>query len=261
MIEKNEPKLCPFFSYHMLFSLSRPDVEQQQPHTSTFNPGFTSRSISNEQQHKPKEHYIPIQRVGYVANTSSSQRSVLSRQSTNDSDTSETQTASTTTVGNQTPSLQTSNSSQPIKKSPREYIIPIAVEGGGFVTPRAGSLEPSESNNSATSSTFGRFGSRTRKISSLFNDTDDESTNSPFQRMQRHTSIGRENDTESTPSTGFTYRLRSTRPFKKLQQSDGNESGSSGEEDDEDGFEILTAENLFSTLLSRVCSIFFLVLK
>lgn len=31
-----------------------------------------------------------------------------------------------------------------------------------------------------------------------------------------------------------------------------NDSVSSGEDDDDDGFEILTAENLFSTLLSRV---------
>lgn len=92
---------------------------------------FPPRGISNEQQQtKPKEHYIPIQRVGYVSNTPSSQRSVLSRQSTNESDTSDTQTASTTTIGTQKSSLQTSNSSQPIKKSPREYIIPIAVEGG-----------------------------------------------------------------------------------------------------------------------------------
>lgn len=207
---------------------------------------------SQQSQHKPKEHYIPIQRVGYVANTSSSQRSVpLSRQSTNDSDTSDTQTASTTTMGT---SLQTSSSSQPIKKSPREYIIPIAVEGGGFVTPRAGSLEPSESNHS-TSTAFSRFSGRPRKISnisSIFNDSEDESINSPFHRMQRHTSIGRDSDNETTPSTGFTYRLRSTRPFKKLQTAEGNDSGSSGEEDDDDGFEILTAENLFSTLLSRV---------
>lgn len=94
---------------------------------------FPPRGISNEQQQqtKPKEHYIPIQRVGYVSNTSSSQRSVLSRQSTNDSDTSDTQTASTATIGTQQSPLQTSSSSQPIKKSPREYIIPIAIEGGG----------------------------------------------------------------------------------------------------------------------------------
>lgn len=215
--------------------------------------GGISEAQSTQQQQKPKEHYIPIQRVGYVANTSSSQRSALSRQSTNDSDTSDTQTtASTTTIATQ-PSLQTSNSSQPIKKSPREFIIPIAVEGGGFVTPRAGSLEPSESNHS-TSTAFSRFSGRPRKISSIFNDSEDDSINSPFHRMQRHTSTGRDSDTETNPSTGFTYRLRSARPFKKLQ-SEGNDSGSSGEEDDDDGFEILTAENLFSTLLSRVSSI------
>lgn len=43
---------------------------------------------------------------------------------------------------------------------------------------------------------------------------------------------------------------RSSRPVKKISQD--NDSQSSGEEDDDDGFEILTAENLFSTLLQRV---------
>lgn len=235
----------------------RPDVEQQtqQQYQPAISSVFAQQQQQQQPPHKPKEHYIPIQRVGYVANTSSSQRSVLSRQSTNDSDTSDTQTAASITQPTTSSLLTNSNSSQPIKKSPREFIIPIAVEGGGFVTPRAGSLEPSESSNSTTSTAFSRFGGRTRKISSLFNDSDDETINSPFHRMQRHTSIGRDSDTETTttPGTGFTYRLRSTRPFKKLQQqTDGNDSGSSGEEDDEDGFEILTAENLFSTLLSRV---------
>ena len=43
---------------------------------------------------------------------------------------------------------------------------------------------------------------------------------------------------------------RSSRPTNtKLEHAD---SLSSGEDDDDDGFEILTAENLFSTLLSRV---------
>lgn len=48
---------------------------------------------------------------------------------------------------------------------------------------------------------------------------------------------------------------RSSRPTKRstaLTQETNQESGSSGEEDDDDGFELLTAENLFSTLLSRV---------
>lgn len=223
---------------------------------SPFSPGISSinpRATSLEpQQNHPKEHYIPIQRPGggYISNTPS-ERSVgpapLSRQSTNESDdTSDTQTASTATVGKQ--SNATSSASQPIKKSPREFIIPIAVEGGGFITPRAGSLEPSESNHS-TSTTFNR---RPRKISSIFSERDSEDESSPFHRMHRHTSIGRDSDSED-PSSRFTYRLRSTRPFKNLTASEPNESASSGEEDDEDGFEILTAENLFSTLLSRVC--------
>lgn len=78
-------------------------------------------------------------------------------------------------------------------------------------------------------------------------DSEDES---PFQKLHRHTSIGRESDTEE-PRFAM-HRLRTTRPIKKMSQ-DKNDSGSSGEDDDEDGFELLTAENLFSTLLSRVC--------
>lgn len=69
--------------------------------------------------------------------------------------------------------------------------------------------------------------------------------------MHRHTSIGRDSDNED-PTSKFNFGLRSARPMKKLQSTETNDSGSSGEEDDEDGFEILTAENLFSTLLSRV---------
>lgn len=46
------------------------------------------------------------------------------------------------------------------------------------------------------------------------------------------------------------HRLRSSRPSR--QASEMVDSLSSGEDDDDDGFELLTAENLFSTLLSRV---------
>lgn len=38
-----------------------------------------------------------------------------------------------------------SPSGEPIKKSAREFIIPIAVEGKGYVTPRQRSLEPETS--------------------------------------------------------------------------------------------------------------------
>lgn len=51
---------------------------------------------------------------------------------------------------------------------------------------------------------------------------------------------------------GISLFRRTTRPIKKVA-TEQNESGSSDEEnDDEDGFEILTAEKLFSTLLQRV---------
>lgn len=51
---------------------------------------------------------------------------------------------------------------------------------------------------------------------------------------------------------GISLSRRTTRPIKKVA-TEQNESGSSDEEnDDEDGFEILTAEKLFSTLLQRV---------
>lgn len=141
-------------------------------HSTPYSPlSIHNRATSLEPQ---QEIVIPIQRPGFVSKQSSgttfrykSQKKTdksdccisifrgrfrsgsLSRQSTNDSD---------TDITSQTQSVTSSNA-QPIKKSPREFIIPIAVEGGGFVTPRAGSLEPSESN----SSSFNHIG-RPRKI-------------------------------------------------------------------------------------------------
>ena len=49
----------------------------------------------------------------------------------------------------------------------------------------------------------------------------------------------------------YIFENRSSRPAPKQKLE--NDSQSSGEDDDDDGFEILTAENLFSTLLQRVC--------
>lgn len=101
-----------------------------------------------------------------------SQRSgSLSRQSTADSDT---DSALGSTVG-----------PEPIRKSPREYIIPIAVEGGGYVTPRSGSVEP-ESKAGGTPSTANvprsRFG-RPRRMSSLLSDASEDE--SPFSSLHR----------------------------------------------------------------------------
>ncbi|XP_052738527.1 uncharacterized protein LOC112055740 isoform X2 [Bicyclus anynana] len=108
---------------------------------------------------------------------------------------------------------------EPIKKSAREFIIPIAVEGKGYVTPRQRSLEPEQMPTRLGRSTA----PRPRRISSLVSGGESEE----------------EDDTHM-------HRLRSTRAARA-------ESVSSGEEDEEDeGFHLLTADNLFSTLLHRV---------
>ncbi|XP_028175426.1 uncharacterized protein LOC114363802 isoform X2 [Ostrinia furnacalis] len=112
-----------------------------------------------------------------------------------------------------------SSPGEPIKKSAREFIIPIAVEGKGYVTPRQRSLEPEAA---STTSRVPRT-PKPRRISSLVSGGESEE----------------EDDTHM-------HRLRSTRAARA-------ESVSSGEEDEEDeGFHLLTAENLFSTLLHRV---------
>lgn len=89
------------------------------------------------QNSKPLEHIIPIKfetedkpkpkPVQRVSSTTSPKTSCsnLSRQSTVDTDSN----SSIVSLGG-----------EPIRKSPREVIIPIAVEGGGFVTPSSSAL-------------------------------------------------------------------------------------------------------------------------
>lgn len=105
-----------------------------------------------------------------------SQRSgSLSRQSTMDSDT---DSALGSTIG-----------PEPIRKSPREYIIPIAVEGGSYVTPRSSSLEPENKTGTTTSSTNPsktRFG-RPRRMGSLLSDASED--DAPFSTLHRYTFI------------------------------------------------------------------------
>ncbi|XP_043654868.1 serine/threonine-protein kinase SIK3 isoform X6 [Drosophila teissieri] len=201
---------------------------------------------------EPKEHVITIQRpptqhaYGRTSSNTTTRSGSLSRQSTVDSE-----SEGTTTATNMSQATITSTS-QPIKKSPREFIIPIAVEGGGFITPRERSVEPSESSHTTSSrSTFTRL-RPSRRIGSLLSEAGfDEG--SPFQKM-RTTSItrdgvsgGAEEEARFTP-----HRLRSSRPVKKISQDNDSQSSNEEDDDDDDGFEILTAENLFSTLLQRV---------
>ncbi|XP_055586188.1 serine-rich adhesin for platelets isoform X4 [Uranotaenia lowii] len=222
---------------------------------------FTVQQRANSLEPQGKEHTIPIQkpptyqRTAPNAQFGGAARNSLSRQSTNESNDSDVTPSQSGTQMPHVPggiSANSSGTTMPIKKSPREFIIPIAVEGGGIVTPRANSLEPSESNLTTGSTGFGsksRLG-RPRKIGSLLGEREPEEE-SAFPRLNRHTSLGRESDSEE-PRFHTMHRLRSSRPSKRGTAEPNNDSASSGEEDDDDGFEILTAENLFSTLLSRV---------
>ncbi|XP_017039876.1 LOW QUALITY PROTEIN: serine-rich adhesin for platelets [Drosophila ficusphila] len=201
---------------------------------------------------EPKEHVITIQRpptqhaYGRTSSNTTTRSGSLSRQSTVESE-----SDATTTATNMSQATITSTS-QPIKKSPREFIIPIAVEGGGFITPRERSVEPSESSHTTSSrSTFTRL-RPSRRIGSLLSEAGFEE-GSPFPKM-RTTSItregvsgGAEDEARFTP-----HRLRSSRPVKKISQDNDSQSSNEEDDDDDDGFEILTAENLFSTLLQRV---------
>ncbi|KAH8232142.1 hypothetical protein KR032_000479 [Drosophila birchii] len=203
---------------------------------------------------EPKEHVITIQRpptqhaYGRSGSNTTTRSGSLSRQSTVESE-----SDATTTVTNMSQATVTSQgTSQPIKKSPREFIIPIAVEGGGFVTPRERSVEPSESSHTTSSrSTFSRL-RPSRRISSLLSEAGfDEG--SPFQKM-RTTSITRDGGSGGAEEEArfIPHRLRSSRPVKKISQDNDSQSSNEEDDDDDDGFEILTAENLFSTLLQRV---------
>lgn len=124
-------------------------------------PGFTasvtlqSRSNSVDPQ---KEYVIPLQKPPSYQRQSSGnygQGCALSRQSTNESNDSDTTISQTLNT-----SASVSSTNQPIKKSPREFIIPIAVEGGGIVTPRASSDNIEQSESTATTNSASSFASK-----------------------------------------------------------------------------------------------------
>ena len=131
--------------------------------------------------------------------------------------------------------------------------IPIVVEGKGS-TNRVADEEQEKLDNFNTSSIQRhRWGSRKKRMSSAFSDSsmsDDEALNTPFgggqnQGLQKGFSYGKHG-----PGEGHNYTLKKTRPPFA-------ESFSSGEDDDldDDGLQQISAETLFSTLLSRVKSL------
>lgn len=134
-------------------------------------PGFTAsvtlQNRSNSVDPNQREYVVPLQKPPSYQRQGSGNYgqhtgSALSRQSTNESNDSDTTISQTLNT-----SASASSTQQPIKKSPREFIIPIAVEGGGIVTPRANDgIEQSESTattNSASSFASKRLG-RPRKL-------------------------------------------------------------------------------------------------
>ncbi|KAF6198530.1 hypothetical protein GE061_008278 [Apolygus lucorum] len=133
------------------------------------------RPSLTKQDSGPREHIIPIQIEGRdepprerferaqsekPPNISSRQTSVSSRASAS--------TASLSRQGSEcsNASMSTVTNSEPIRKSPREVIIPIAVEGGGFVTPSQTTLNKmssvSESEEDLPMRGFGLHSTRRR---------------------------------------------------------------------------------------------------
>lgn len=134
-------------------------------------------------------------------------RNTLSRQSTNDSNDSD--TTPTQSFAQSTSSA--GGEKQPIKKSPREFIIPISVEGGGVVTPKTRVVDPPDfslpsQTTGLISSGSTKRSSRPRRISSIFNEKDSEEENN-FPKFNRHTSLSRESDSEE-PRFHSMHRLR-----------------------------------------------------
>ena len=138
-----------------------------------------------------------------------------------------------------------------------EHYIPILVEGQDSFGKTGDIMEEEREktecmdNFNASSISRRRWGSRKKRMSSAFSDSsvsDDDALSTPFGGLQKYSSYGK-HGLEEPPS----YRLKKTRPPFSVERTD---SFSSGEDDfDDDGFQEMTAENLFSTLLSRVKSL------
>ena len=162
------------------------------------------------------------------------------------------------------------SSPNPVSNNRQEHHIPIHVEGKGTIINNnnnlldssaaemaAADLAETRDSFSTNSLSRRRFGSRKKRISSAYSDSSMTSAEDEAQAaaaasenpgLQKYTSIGKQ-----TKHGEPMFRLRKTRPPFAAQRSD---SFSSDEDDfDDDGFREMTAENLFSTLLTRVKSL------
>ncbi|XP_027231857.2 uncharacterized protein [Penaeus vannamei] len=152
-------------------------------------------------------------------------------------------------------------SPESLRKSRRERIIPIAVEGEGIVTPPPHIEEAAELGAARAHQAFSRtMAGRPNTLNS--GKVEGEGETGPISLtsslsgpppVSRRTPV----DHSSTPS--WQRRLSHTNSRGRGFLLDHSESFSSAgeeeEEDEDDGFQILTAESLFSTLLNRVRSL------
>ncbi len=178
------------------------------------------------------------------------------------------------------PPLASGSGANSVARKKKEHYIPITVEGRGTIMPPTPTPVEEDDERRDTfhpnSLSRQRWGSRKKRMSSAYSDSsvsDDESTffTSPFGGLQRYSSLGKHGlDQERGPGgagggasgsgSGSGYggggafgQLRRGRPPFSMQRVESF-SSEEGEDDfgDDDGFREMTAENLFSTLLSRV---------
>eukprot|EP00092_Neocalanus_flemingeri_P000854 GFUD01000911.1.p1 GENE.GFUD01000911.1~~GFUD01000911.1.p1 ORF type:complete len:2354 (+),score=554.15 GFUD01000911.1:527-7588(+) len=211
-----------------------------QTHLKTQTHNFDNNVSQNKDTDTPKERIIPIQFINENRGPKPFKLDTSSRPQTPD---------------NSHPNPDKIESPKPASK--QEHHIPIVIEGKGSSMNRK-SDNPSEDpdnsekldNFNASSITRRRWGSRKKRMSSAFSDSsmsDDDALTTPFGGLQKYSSYGKHGPGEEA------FTLRKTRPPFSVTRT---ESFSSGEEDfDDDGFQEMTAENLFSTLLSRVKSL------
>ena len=149
---------------------------------------------------------------------------------------------------------------EPLKKSPREFIIPIKVEASGCtVQPREELLESSSAEDRFRMEKLrpGRF---SKRFNSLLSDSSEGELDQQQQgrtsgaSLPSHSRSLSQGDEPATSTSTFNKRYRRLRSGGlPLDKSDSFSSDGGVElDDDEDTFEVLTAESLFSSLLDRV---------
>ncbi|XP_021957604.1 mucin-12 isoform X1 [Folsomia candida] len=176
---------------------------------------------------------------------------------------------------------------EPIRKSPREFLIPIKLEASGaVVTPRedvgvqsdtalggAGSEDEFRIDSRLRSGRFGSGHNKFKRYSSLLSDSSgvEEDATSATGSRRGSGAVGNNNNGASgatvaharsrsqgdePDATGGQQQAQPAATFKRYRAKrpdlDRSDSFSSAEEDDEDFFEVFTADSLFSNLLDRV---------